>query len=84
MTREEQILRLKAILSEHEIEGDITEATRMKEDLEMDSLTYVDIVFDILTHFGVKLEASEMAKRETVGELLDYIMAKKEEANKTA
>lgn len=84
MTREEQILRLKAILSEHEIEDDITEATRMKEDLEMDSLTYVDIVFDILTHFGVKLEASEMAKHETVGELLDYIMAKKEEANKTA
>lgn len=76
MTREEQLICLVDILAEHEITGKITEQTDMKHDLEMDSLDFVDIVFDILTVFGVKVEAREMGQLGTVGELLDYISAK--------
>ncbi len=78
MTRQEQIICLQDILAEHEIEARLTEDTLLKEDLEMDSLDFVDIVFDILTVFGVKVEAREMGQTKTVGELLDYIQSKKE------
>lgn len=81
MTRQEQMVCLQDILAEHEIVARLTEDTRLKEDLEMDSLDFVDIVFDILTIFGVKVEAREMGECKTVGDLLDYIQSKNTKSN---
>jgi acyl carrier protein len=65
------------LTEEMEIETNvITEEARLKEDLRLDSLDFVDIVVIVEKHFGFKIKPEEMAGVITVRDFYDYIDAK--------
>ncbi len=49
---------------------------KLKEDMGIDSLDFVDIVVIVEKNFGFKLKAEEMAGVETYGQFCDYIERK--------
>ena len=64
-------------VEEMEIEaGDINYDARLKEDLGLDSLDFVDIVVIVEKSFGFKIKPEEMAHVLTVREFYDYIESK--------
>ena len=65
------------LVEEMEIEaGDINDNARLKEDLGLDSLDFVDIVVIVEKTFGFKLKPEEMANVLTVKTFYDYIESK--------
>jgi len=63
-------------MEEFEIEGDLlTPEASLKQDLEIDSLDFVDIVVLVDREFGFKPQASELKNVKTLGEFYDYIEA---------
>jgi len=62
------------LIEEMEIEADIiNDVARLKEDLGLDSLDYVDIVVIVEKNFGFKIKTEEMANVLTVKDFYDYI-----------
>ncbi|MDR1747071.1 MAG: phosphopantetheine-binding protein [Tannerella sp.] len=60
-----------------EIETDkITEEARLREDLGLDSLDFVDIVVVVERTFGFKIKPEEMGNVLTVKDFYNYIDAK--------
>lgn len=49
---------------------------RLKEDMGIDSLDFVDIVVLVDKNFGFKLKAEEMAGVDTYAKFCDYIESK--------
>ena len=49
---------------------------KLKEDMGIDSLDFVDIVFIVDKTFGFKLKAEEMAGVDTFAKFCDYIESK--------
>jgi len=78
MEREEIELRVNAFLIEEmEIEvDDIRDEAKLKEDIGLDSLDFVDIVVIVEKTFGFKIKPEEMAHVLTLKEFYDYIEAK--------
>ncbi|MDR3269589.1 MAG: phosphopantetheine-binding protein [Tannerella sp.] len=65
------------LIEEMEIETHvITAAAKLKEDLGLDSLDFVDIVVIVERTFGFKIKPEEMAHVLTVKEFYDYIESK--------
>jgi len=65
------------LIEEMEIEaGDIRDDAKLKEDLGLDSLDFVDIVVIVEKTFGFKIKPEEMSNVLTVKEFYDYIEAK--------
>ena len=65
------------LVEEMEIEADlIQEDAKLKEDLGLDSLDFVDIVVIVEKTFGFKLKPEEMADVLTVKDFYDYIDSK--------
>ena len=79
MTKEEIINIVNNFLIESfEIEENkIKEEASLKEDLEIDSLDFVDIVVLIDRHFGFKIKPEEMTGIKTLSQFYDYIESKK-------
>ncbi|MDR2414622.1 MAG: phosphopantetheine-binding protein [Odoribacteraceae bacterium] len=78
MKREEIENIVKTFLVE-EIEVDetaIAPDARLKEDLAIDSLDFVDIVVIVERDFGFKIKAEEMTGVRTLGDFCDYIESK--------
>ncbi len=78
MTREE-IERITNGFLVEEIEIDpavICSNAKLKEDLGIDSLDFVDIVVIVEKNFGFKIKAEEMAGVTTLGAFYDYIEKK--------
>ena len=74
MTREEIIeITNNFLVLEIEVETELTEDAKLKEDLGIDSLDFVDIVVIVERHFGFKIKAEEMAGVDTLGKFYDYI-----------
>ena len=76
MDREELIQKINTALAE-EFEIDqsvITPDADIKETLELDSLSLVDLVALIENDFGVKIKGSEMAGVRTFAALYDYVV----------
>ena len=74
MTREEIIeITNNFLVEEIEVETELTEVAKQKEDLGIDSLDFVDIVVIVERHFGFKIKAEEMAGVDTLGKFYDYI-----------
>jgi acyl carrier protein len=62
------------LIEDMEIEAEkIQEDARLKEDLGLDSLDFVDIVVIVEKNFGFKIKPEEMGKVLTVKEFYDYI-----------
>ena len=72
---EEQVNDL--LIDELEIEEDkISPDARLKEDLGIDSLDYVDIVVMINKAFGFKIQNGELVNVKTLSQFYDYIESK--------
>jgi len=51
----------------------ITRATRLQEDLEIDSPRMIDIVLEVEDRFGVTLEDADVQNAKTVGDILALV-----------
>lgn len=78
MNRSEIEKKVKDFLIEDlEIDEDkIYPEARLKEDMGIDSLDFVDIVVIVEKNFGFKLKAEEMAGVDTFAKFCDYIESK--------
>lgn len=75
MEKNELIEKLNAALAdEFEVELDaITPDASIKETLELDSLSLVDMVVLVESEFDVKIDNAEIAAIKTFGNLYDYL-----------
>jgi acyl carrier protein len=76
MTRDEVLNIVRQHLVE-ELEVDpaaVTETTRLREDLEADSLDLFTLVQELDDSYGVKLPDDEAARIATVGEAIDAVL----------
>ena len=75
MTREEIIDQVKEVLAEEfEVEQDVmTDDANIKDTLELDSLSLVDLVAVIEHTFKVKIPAADLPTVKTFAQLYDYI-----------
>ena len=65
------------LVEEMEIESaDINDDARLKDDLGLDSLDFVDIVVIVEKTFGFKIKPEDMANALTVRQFYDYIESK--------
>ncbi len=65
------------LIEDLEIDEDkIYPDARLKEDMGIDSLDFVDIVVIVDKNFGFKLKAEEMAGVNTFAKFCDYIESK--------
>ncbi len=78
MTRTEIEEKVKAFLIDDlEIEEEnIFPEAKLKEDMGIDSLDYVDIVVIVEKNFGFKIKPQEMTNVKTLTEFYDYIESK--------
>ncbi len=78
MSRQEIEEKVRAFLIEDlEIEEDkIAPEARLKEDMGVDSLDFVDIVVIVEKNFGFKIKPEEMAGIITMQQFCDYIESK--------
>jgi acyl carrier protein len=78
MTRQEIEQKVRAfLLDELEIEEDkIFPDAKLKDDMGIDSLDFVDIVVIVERNFGFKIKPEEMAGVTTLSQFCDYIEQK--------
>ena len=78
MTREEVFSLIRSHLAD-ELEVDparIDDGTRFREDLEADSLDLYTLVQELEDSYGVKMSDEEAARIRTVGQAVDFVLAK--------
>ena len=75
MEKNALIVKINETLAEEfEVEvSDITPEANIKETLQLDSLSLVDMVALVESEFGVKIQGAEMLKIQTFQALYDYI-----------
>ena len=75
MEKNELIAKINETLPEEfEVEvSDVTPEANIKETLQLDSLSLVDMVALVESEFGVKIQGAEMLKIQTFQALYDYI-----------
>lgn len=78
MKREEIIEKVKLFLTdEFEIEEEkLVEDANLRDDLDIESLDFVDIAVEIEKQFNFKMVREEMMDVTTLGKLYDYIESK--------
>lgn len=78
MAREEIEEKVRNFLIEDlEVEEEnIKPDAKLKEDLGIDSLDFVDIVVIVERNFGFKIKPEEMAGVQTLSQFCDYIESK--------
>lgn len=78
MTKEEIKDKVNQFLiEEFEIDpSKIYDEARLKEDVGIDSLDYVDIVVSVKDVFGFKVQQGELQEIQTLSQFYDYIDAK--------
>jgi acyl carrier protein len=65
------------LIREMEIDEDtITENARLRQELGLDSLDFIDIVVIVEKTFGFKIKPEEMAGILTVGQFYDFISSR--------
>ena len=65
------------LINELEIEEDVIfPEAKLKEDMGIDSLDFVDIVVIVEKNFGFKIKAEEMIGVDTYAKFCDYIESK--------
>lgn len=78
MTRKEIDEKVRAFLIDDlEIDEDkISDDAKLKDDMGIDSLDFVDIVVIVERNFGFKIKAEEMQGVTTLSQFCDYIEGK--------
>lgn len=63
------------LIEEMEIDPEkVTPNARLRDDIGIDSLDYVDVVAFVTKTFGFKVEKEEFNKLTTLGEFYDYVV----------
>ncbi|MBO4691005.1 MAG: acyl carrier protein [Paludibacteraceae bacterium] len=75
MEKQELIKKVNSVLAEEfEVEESIiTPDANIKQTLELDSLSLVDMVALIENEFGVKIPSADLVKVQTFAALYDYL-----------
>ncbi|MGM9741801.1 MAG: acyl carrier protein [Candidatus Cryptobacteroides sp.] len=78
MEKQELISKINsALAAEFEVdESVITPDANIKEALELDSLSLVDLVALMESEFGIKIQGAEMMKIQTFSALYDFVWDK--------
>lgn len=78
MSREEIEEKVRAFLIDDlEVEEDkIAPEAKLKDDMGIDSLDFVDIVVIVEKNFGFKIKPEEMQGVTTLSQFIDYIKTK--------
>lgn len=63
----------KIIAEEMDVEVEITADTKLRDDLEADSLALMEMVMAVEEEFEVKIEEEQLGNLETVGDLVKLI-----------
>ncbi len=79
MEKQELIQQVNEVLAEEfEVEvSEISPEANIKETLQLDSLSLVDMVALIESNFSVKIQGSEVGSIKTFGNLYDFIYERK-------
>ena len=76
--RADTAARILALIEPFNKKGvEVTEATRFAQDLEWDSLTVLDFVANTEDEFDILITMNQQAEIETVGQLVDAVIALK-------
>ena len=79
MTRDKIRLKILVIIDGQGLTpkegGEVTEATRFKEDLDIDSLNSVEIVMETEDAFDITIPDGAAEKWRTIKEAIDYVDA---------
>ena len=54
----------------------VTAATRLREDLNVDSLDAVELIMELEDTFNVKISDDEAQKLKTIGDIVNFIQPK--------
>ena len=78
MTTEELFERVRDHLAaELAVDGSTIHAgSRLKEDLNADSLHLVELLVELEDSYGIRIPEDEAARIETVGQVVDYVAAR--------
>jgi acyl carrier protein len=78
MKKEEVIAKVNGFLvEEFELDEDrLIPDANLRDDLEIESLDFVDIAVEIEKKFGFKIKGEEMINVKTLGDLYNYIILK--------
>lgn len=58
-------------------DSDVTENSKLKEDLGIDSLYAVELILELETAFDIKIEWEEMKPLQTVNDVVKLVEAKR-------
>ena len=77
MNRDEVLALVRTHLSEElGVEAErITAGTRLREDLDADSLDLYELVMELEDTYGVRISDEDAAKILTVGQAVDFVVA---------
>jgi acyl carrier protein len=78
VNRDDLMAKVREHLSE-ELEVDpaeIEETTRFREDLDADSLDLYELVMELEDTYGVRVAEEDAAEIETVGQAIDFVLAR--------
>lgn len=83
MERDEIIEKINEFLvDEFEVEEEVIEPdANLKETLDLDSLDYVDLVVEIESNFGFKVNPEDFAGIHTFQDFYEYVISKAEAQN---
>lgn len=78
MTRDEVMEKVREHLAaELEVEpAEIAEGTRFREDLDADSLDLYELVMELEDTYGIRVAEEDAAEIETVGQAIDFVLAR--------
>lgn len=76
MSQDSILARLRTILSENAVEDrdwDQVDHKTTFEQIGIDSLSILDLLYDVDQEFGIHLEGSDVVDLRTVGEIVDLL-----------
>ena len=76
LTREEVMEKVREHLSsELEVDrSEIAESTRLREDLDADSLDLYELVMELEDTYGIRVSEEDASRIETVGQAVDFVV----------
>jgi acyl carrier protein len=63
----------------HRDQGDIRLESTLVDDLEMDSFTALEMLFELEDQYGLEIPDEEVENFKTVKDIVDYVVARLEE-----
>lgn len=79
MTNEEIFNKVKDILVDHtqfDKPETLTPSSKLKEDINIDSLDTFEIIYDIENEFNIKVLEENASGFSTLGDIVEYIQSK--------